>query len=79
MDAAWPPVIAALATSALRVRLAARTPTMVAAMPISDARLLLAMLRAMCRWVTCESSCASTEASSSRVDVMAMSPRCTPT
>ena len=50
-----------------RARLAASTPRIIAARPISDCRLLLAMLRAMWRCVTCDSSCASTEASSSRV------------
>jgi hypothetical protein len=38
-----------------------------------------ATLRAMWRCVTCDSSCASTDASSSRVAVMAIRPRCTPT
>ena len=37
------------------------------------------MLRAMWRCETCDISCASTEASSSRVDVIAIRPRCTPT
>ena len=77
--AAWPPVITALAASVLLLREAASTPTIIAAMPISDWRLLLTMLRAMCRCVTCDSSWASTEASSSRVAVIAISPRCTPT
>ena len=77
--AACPPVINALAASGRLLRPAAMAPTIIAAMPISDCRDSLTMPRAMCRWVTCDSSCASTEASSSRLPVTAINPRCTPT
>ncbi len=73
--AACPPMTAACAASELPPRLAASTPTIIAAMPTSDWRDEFTMLRAMWRWETCESSCASTEASSSRDAVMAMRPR----
>ena len=78
---AWLPTMAALAASALLLpaRLAASTPTTSAARLSSVWCLLLAMLRAIWRCVMCDSSCASTEASSSREAVMAIRPRCTPT
>ena len=78
--AAWLPTITACVASPLPLpaRLAASTPSSIAAMPTSDCRLELAMLRAMWRCETCDSSCASTEASSSRVGVAAIRPRCTP-
>jgi hypothetical protein len=63
----------------LLLRLAASAPRIIAAMPISPWRWLLTMLRAMCRCVTCDISCASTDASSSRFEVTAIMPRCTPT
>ena len=77
--AACPPTMAACAASPLLARLAASMPSSMAARPTSDWRLALATLRAMWRCVTWDSSCASTEASSSRVPVIAISPRCTPT
>ena len=79
MAAAWPPVMAALAASTLLLRAAASTPSSSAATLTSDEVRVPAMLRAMCRCVTCASSCASTEAIWSRVLVMAIRPRCTPT
>ena len=59
--AAWLPTMTACAASALWARLAASTPSTIAAMPTSDCRLELAMLRAMWRCVTCDISCASTD------------------
>jgi hypothetical protein len=50
-----------------------------AASPTSERLASPVMLRAMWRCVMCDISCASTEASSSRVVVIAISPRCTPT
>ncbi len=79
IEAAWPPVTTAATPSVLLARLAAITPMIIAARPISDWRLLLVMPRAMWRCVTCDSSCASTAASSSREPVSAIRPRCTPT
>ena len=76
--AAWPPAIIALAASMWVLRVAASTPRIIAAAPISDWRFSIAIARAMWRCVTCDISCASTDASSSRVDVIAISPRCTP-
>ncbi len=79
--AAWPPAITALAAfapSGPRLRLAASTPRIVVTMPRIEACRLGAMLRAMWRCVMCDSSCASTEASSSREAVIAINPRCTP-
>ena len=77
--AAWLPTRTACVASALWLRLAASTPSTIAAMPTSDCRLELAMPRAMWRCVTCDISCASTAASSSRLLVIAISPRLTPT
>ena len=79
MAAAWPPCMIALAPSLRLLRLAASTPRTSAASPASEARRPTPTLRAMCRWVTCDSSWASTEASSSRETVIAISPRWTPT
>ena len=76
---AWLPAMAALAALALLERLAAMMPISSAARPMIDWRLLLAMPRAMWRCVMWLSSCASTEASSSREAVMAIRPRWTPT
>ena len=77
---AWLPTTVALTASALLLpaRLAASRPTTNAARLSKLWCLLLAMLRAMWRCVMCDSSCASTDASSSRVAVMAINPRCTP-
>ena len=36
------------------------------------------IMRAMCRWVTCDTSCARTEASSDSVSDVVMRPVCTP-
>ena len=77
--AAWPPRIAACAASGLLPLEAASTPRI---KPASASRLwrwLVVTLRAMWRCVTCVSSCASTEASSSAEAVRLISPRCTPT
>ena len=69
----------ACVASPLPLRLAASTPSSSAARPTNDCRLELAMLRAMWRCVTCDISWASTAASSSRLAVIAIRPRCTPT
>ncbi len=78
---AWLPTIAAFAVSAplLPALLATTRPASIAARLSSDWRLALPMLRAMWRCVMCDISCASTEASSSRVAVSAIRPRFTPT
>ncbi len=47
MAAAWPPMMAALAMSPLLARLAAMTPSTIAASATSDACFCGAMLRAM--------------------------------
>ena len=77
--AAWVPVTTALIASGLLLREAASRPMISAARLTSERRELPVMLRAMCRCDTCDSSCPSTDASSSRVTVIAIRPRCTPT
>ena len=77
--AACPPMMAACATSGLPARPATSRPSSMAAMLSVLLRDAADMLRAMWRRVTWASSCASTDASSSGVAVMAISPRCTPT
>ena len=78
---AWLPTTATCAVSTLLLPdlLATTRPASMAARLSSDWRLALPMLRAMWRWVMCDISCASTEASSSRVAVIAIMPRFTPT
>ena len=77
--AAWVPATTALIASGLLLRAAASMPRTSAARPTSERFESPAMLRAMWRCVTCDISCASTEASSSRVAVIAIRPRWTPT
>ena len=79
MAAPCPPMMAALARSTLLARLAAMMPSSSEATASSEACCCGAMLRAMWRCVTCESSCAMTLANWSRVVVMAIRPRCAPT
>ena len=79
IDPACEPATTALIASGLLAREAASRPRTSAAMLTSERRVSPAMPRAMWRWVTCDISCASTEASSSRLVVMAIRPRCTPT
>ena len=77
--AAWVPATTAFIASGLLLREAASRPRISAAMPTSVRFESPVMPRAMWRCVTCDISCASTDASSSREVVMAISPRCTPT
>ncbi len=76
--AAWLPTMAAFAMSGLP-RVAASRPSSRPAVASRLLRASPAMRRAMWRWVTWDSSCPSTEASSSREEVIAIRPRCTPT
>ena len=75
---AWLPMITACPASPLPLLVAAIMPSTSAASISGMSRLCLAMRRAMWRCVTCDSSCPSTVASSSRLSVTAISPRCTP-
>ena len=75
--AAWPPRMAACAASGL-LR-AASTPRISPANASRPWRWLVVTLRAMWRCVTCDSSCASTDASSSADEVRLIIARCTPT
>ncbi len=72
-------MIAAWAASGLLAREAAISPTIMPASASRLWRLLAVTLRAMWRWVTWVSSCASTEASSSAAPVSAIRAKCTPT
>ncbi len=73
---AWPPTISAWAASGLL--LAARAPRISAPIISGVCRPCCAISREMWRCVTWLSSCANTEASSSRVAVTPIRPRCTP-
>ena len=77
--AAWEPVTTAAIASGLWLLDAASMPRTSAASPTSERFESPEMLRAMWRCETCDISCASTEASSSRVVVIAIRPRWTPT
>ena len=73
--AACPLAIAAPAASALPARAASSTPSSRPARLTMPTRLELPMLRAMWRCVTCVSSWAMTDASSSGCVVIAIRPR----
>jgi len=75
---AWLPMIMAWPASALRLLPAAIIPRIRPAIISGICRPCRVMIREMWRCVTCESSCPSTVASSSRLPTTATSPRLSP-